>query len=690
MSFQLDEWFKKQLGSEGIERPFFDPKSIHPADDREWLVSNGLGSFASGCISGANTRRYHGLFVAALDPPTSRNLMFSRIDEHVGGENISTNLWTPDVVNPRGYEKIQTFSIYPCPFWVYELAAGYLIKQVFMLPGKQQVYLGYTWESKPGQADEQQVDLHVIVNFRDFHSKTQGNEGWHFIQEEKPGSVCLRAYDTAQALHIAFSGGEYRRDPSWYIGYFYPRELERGLSDREDNYHAGVISCKMKSGESVLLTASLEPVEFMPGLQDAIRELVKNHEGLLDRAGNPAHPAVKRLVLASDKFLVKRQSTNSQSIIAGYHWFNDWGRDSMISLPGLTLSNGRTEEARSILQTFQSFLSEGMLPNNFPDAGQNPAYNTSDATLWWAWSLKKYYQASQDSEFVKSALPALESVVDYHLKGTRYNIKLDKNDGLLSGGANGVQLTWMDAKTGDFVVTPRRGKPVEISALWYHFLKTLVEFKSLFDEDASPYQELAEKTKNGFQAFWNPAKKCLFDLINEDGSKDDSVRPNQLLAVSLHPDLLSVEQKMAVLSVVESELLTPFGLRSLSPKHTDYKGRYGGGKRSANQYERDITYHQGTVWTWLLGPWVDARMNIYGEDNEDNIRVINAHLALLLHHHLLFEAGMGNVSEIFDGDAPHKPQGCIAQAWSVAELLRVFNEYPALQGQARLLTAAGA
>lgn len=685
MSFQLGEWYKKLLGSD-IETPFYDPRSIHPADEREWLVSNGLGSFASGSISGANTRRYHGLLIAALDPPISRHLLFTRVDEFVNGENVSTNLWTPDVVNPRGYEKVQSFSIYPCPTWVMEFESGYLVKQVFMLPAKQHIYLGYSWEPKEGQSDELQLDLHLIANFRDFHGRTQGNADWRFQQNQKPGAVCLKAYEQAQELWVTYSQGEYRQEPSWYNGYFYPRELERGLSDREDNFHAGVLSLKLKKGKPLLLMGSLEQIDFMPELSDALAELVRYQDSLQLQADNPDHPAVKKLVQAADKFIVRRKATGSQSIIAGYHWFNDWGRDAMISLPGLTLGTGRFEAARRILSTFQSYLSEGMLPNNFNDAGQGPSYNSADATLWWAWSLRKYCIATEDADFIKAALPSMESVVEHFVNGTRFNIKMDQNDALLNAGEDGVALTWMDAKTGDYIVTPRRGKPVEISALWYHFVRTVADFKEMLDEDYEYYDELADRIEEGFQSFWCDERKYLCDVINGDGSKDESLRPNQLLAISLHPDLLDEEQKAAVLSVVEAELLTPFGLRSLSPKHPDYKGRYGNGKRSASQYERDITYHQGTVWAWLLGPWVDARMQVHG-DGEDNIREINAHIALLLHHHMMAEAGMGSISEIFDGDTPHKAQGCIAQAWSVAELLRVFNEYPELQGRTRILSA---
>jgi predicted glycogen debranching enzyme len=688
MTFELDVWLAGQVG-EMVELPFFDARSISASDEREWLVCNGLGSFASGSISGANTRRYHGLLTAALIPPTTRTLMLSRIDEHVGGENVSTNIWGPDNVSPHGYQKIVAFSISPCPTWVYELPTGFLVKQVFMLPGKQASYIGYSWQSKPGESDSQTLDLHVLANFRSFHAETHGDDSWMFQQEQMPGGVTLKAYDTANPLHIQFTSGEWLQEPSWYKGYFYPREFERGLDNREDAFHAGVLRCTLKNGESTLILASLERTDFLPNLSDAVKELLKHRESILAQAGSPRHPAMKRLVLAADQFVVRRDSTESDSIIAGYHWFNDWGRDAMISLPGLTLATGRLEQARSILSTFQKYLSEGMLPNNFPDAGQTPDYNNSDATLWWAWALKKYAEASGDADFVLAAIPALEEVVDAHVKGTRYNIKVDPEDGLLSGGADGVQLTWMDAKVGDYVVTPRRGKAVEINALWFNFLKTLAELKEFFEQDSSRYEEMAEKTRVGFQKFWNAERKCLYDLINEDGSKDDSVRPNQLLAISLRAGLLTEEREQNVLDVVEAELLTPLGLRSLSPKHKDYKGRYGFGNASANQRDRDETYHQGTVWAWLLGPWIDARMSVFGP-TEENVRIINAQLTLLLHSHLPSEAGMGSISEIFDGDLPHKAHGCIAQAWSVAELLRTFSEYPDLQGAARVLQSASA
>ncbi|MBI4532348.1 MAG: glycogen debranching protein, partial [Candidatus Melainabacteria bacterium] len=375
--------------------------------------------------------------------------------------------------------------------------------------------------------------------------------------------------------------------------------------------------------------------------------------------------------------VVDRYSTSGKSIIAGYHWFSDWGRDTMISLPGLTLSTGRAEVAREILKTFGQYLSQGMLPNTFPDSGMTPLYNTADATFWWAWALLKYFKATQDKEFVSTQLPLLDSVVTWHEKGTRYGLHVDPEDGLVTGGEAGVQLTWMDAKVGDYVVTSRQGKAVEINALWFNFLKILEYLYATVGGDNSKYTILANKVSSGFLAFWNPETSCLVDVLHQDGTRDTSVRPNQLIALSLPFDILPTDKARSVLAVVEQELLTPMGLRTLSPKDPVYKGRYGEWKPVASQYDRDITYHQGTVWPWLLGPWVDARIKIWGATKE-NFQYVAEHLQGI-RRHIVGEAGLGYVSEIFDGDVPHHACGSIAQAWSSAELLRVLTDYGQLQ-----------
>lgn len=463
-----------------------------------------------------------------------------------------------------------------------------------------------------------------------------------------------------------------------------------------------MLEATLRSGQSVTIFGAVDDVLYRT-IDDVVKISWTHKKQLLTLASTSTVPVEHDiqalgtsalLTLAADDFIVRRQSTRSNSIIAGYHWFSDWGRDSMISLPGLALSTGRARAARSVLETFGAYLSEGMLPNFFPDSGQAPQYNTSDATLWWASALLRYYRETTDTQFVREQLPLLESVVEWHQKGTRHGLKMDPDDGLITAGDASVQLTWMDAKVGDLVVTPRSGKAVEINALWYNFLKT-IEFLYCATGSAglheSPpgkpglvgasrkseyYSEIAELVKSNFSKFWNDKAGCFYDYIRDDGVADKSIRPNQLLAASLTFPVATQAQAKSMLDVVESDLLTPKGLRTLSPHDLAYKGNYGDGKEHANQYDRDITYHQGTVWPWLFGPWVDSRIYAYGNEPE-NYKFIAEKLAPIFDH-VLSEGCVGSVSEIFDGDAPHQPRGCVAQAWSVAELLRILKDYPAI------------
>jgi len=669
--FDLISWLRSQTGNADLPVALADIKDLSAHDRREWLITNGLGSFASASITGANTRRHHGLLIAALDPPVSRTLLLSRLDEIVDGENLSTNFWGSGCVSAEGYKRLVAFTINPVPTWVFCVAGGFLVKQVAMLPGKQEVTVGYTWMCDD-QKNLANLELQVIANARDFHGDTQVG-AVTFNSNEDGNRVKLTSSRFEQALHFGWTSGTYTAACKWYRNYYWPAEWERGLAANEDCFRAGVLQLKLAPGQSVTVKAGLAVVALST-IADTVKAVVAHQADLLCKAGSPVDADVAQLVVGADAFLVHRASTESASVIAGYHWFNDWGRDSMISLPGLTLATGRSELARGILSTFQRYLSEGMLPNNFPDAGQKPHYNTADATFWWAWALLKYYRKTGDLDFVKSCLSDMESVVDWHLKGTRYGLHVDV-DGLVTGGADGVQLTWMDALCGDVVFTPRRGKAVEINALWYNFLLTLAELRQAASMDGGKFRHMASNVKTGFAKFWNRQKGCLYDVLNEDGSADGSIRPNQLFAISLPFDLVSQEQALSILSVVESELLTPKGLRSLSQADPAYKGTYGSSV-PADQYRRDLTYHQGTVWSWLIGPWVDARMKVYGNTPE-NLKYVCRHLAGL-RQHILDDAGLGSISEIFDGNAPHQPQGCIAQAWSIAELLRVLTENPQL------------
>ncbi|RTL40170.1 MAG: glycogen debranching protein [Candidatus Melainabacteria bacterium] len=701
MHFFVQSWLREQTEDEQLEVYSVDLGEKDARDRREYLVTNGLGSYASANIWGANTRRYHGLLVAALKPPVQRMVLFSRIDEVVtvrGVEtSLATNYWKSGVTSPTGYETLKGFSPIPVPTWIYQVDGGLLIKQVAMMPEKQQVAVGYTWHADPvrgTEAESAHLRLHLLVNYRDFHSATVGSDSWQFSQHQDGDRVRISAFPGAQPLDIYFDRGTYTPLSDWYRDYYWPRESERGLEDREDCFHVGMVNVELRPGQSVTIFGAVDSV-LLRNIDDVVKVSWAHKKSLLASAGAVSAPIEQQaLILAADDFVVRRQSTRSNSIIAGYHWFSDWGRDSMISLPGLTLSTGRPQVARSVLETFGAYLSEGMLPNYFPDAGTAPEYNTADATLWWAFALLHYYRESGDANFIREQLPLLESVVEWHQKGTRHGLRMDPVDSLIAGGNAGVQLTWMDAKVGDYVVTPRSGKAVEINALWYNFLKTIeflycaVGSASLLEnphgkpgllgssKKSEYYAEIAERVQSSFSKFWNEKAGCFHDCIRDDGTTDSSIRPNQLLAASLTFPVATKEQARSMLKIVEEELLTPKGLRTLSPHDARYAGIYGGGKVQANQYDRDITYHQGTVWPWMFGPWVDCRMYAYG--NEPGNHELIAEKLQTIVQHIFGEGCLGSISEIFDGDAPHAPRGCVAQAWSVAELLRVLRTYPEL------------
>lgn len=695
----LNDFLRGQLGELTFSAPMIDVSDKVADSGREFIITNGLGSYASGGQWGESARRYHGLFVPALTPPVERTVMFDRIEETVttGGATpvaLATDFWASGAVSPDGYKLVEGFTVDPVPTWCYKLAGGRLIKQLAMVHGKQQVFVGYSWLADDG-AGEAKIDLALLVNNRNFHFETNAWDGAGLIQPAD-GQVSVKMWDGAPELVLRYDRGSFREDRAWYRNFLWLRERDRGLNDHEDKLRIGYVDYTLKHGETLTIIAELGGAARnsdpdVATIGDAVKRVRAYQKELLAKAGNPTDPYQRALVVAADQFLVRRDSTNGSTVIAGYHWFNDWGRDSMISLTGLALATGRFEEAKSILATFGHYESQGMLPNVFPDSGQTPEYNTSDATLWWAYALYQYFAGTGDIAFVREELPLLDEVVAWHKKGTRHKLHLDESDGLISGGEEGVQLTWMDAMVAGYVVTPRRGKAVEICALWYNLLRTLAELytrsaqtagcASVDDASskASQYEAMAAVTKVGMAKFWNAERGCLYDVIGDDGGKDASIRPNQVFALSLPYTAFTAEQARSVVAVVDNELYTPYGLRTLSPEDPAYKGRYGNGKAQAGQWDRDITYHQGTVWPWLLGAWVDARLLAYGETAENVEDTLSKLDALMLH--IYGDAGLGSVSEIFDGDAPHKAQGCIAQAWSVAELLRARKRLLALRAR---------
>lgn len=504
-----------------------------------------------------------------------------------------------------------------------------------------------------------------MIAFRDYHSTTHENGALNPHVETEDSLTTIKPYGDLPALHFVHDAAAIEENGFWYRNFQYAVEQERGLDFAEDLFSPCAFTFDLNASERVSIIASTERRDVSKA--DAYRKAELERRELLNR--NPARSEANRLVTAltaaADQFIVARE--RCKTVIAGYHWFADWGRDTMIALPGLTLATGHPEIAKSIVSEFANHVDQGMLPNRFPDAGETPEYNTVDATLWFFEAVRSLLQYTNDYEFVRGNLyTALSYIIDWHVRGTRYNIHVD-DDGLLYSGEPGVQLTWMDAKVGDWVVTPRTGKAVEIQALWYNALRVMEQLATKFKDALAKkkYAAMADKARASFnRMFWNEEAGCLYDVVNGE-ARDGSIRPNQILAVSLANSMLEPKRARSILRVVECELLTPRGLRTLSPRDSNYIGRYEGDPR-----KRDCAYHQGTVWPWLMGPYITAYVKTFGEKAGRKFA-----LEWLSHFQDHFnEACLGQVSEIFDGDAPHTPRGCVAQAWSVGELLRAAIE----------------
>ena len=505
-------------------------------------------------------------------------------------------------------------------------------------------------------------ELRPLLSFVDYHALQHANEGFDAALEAAEGSVTVRPRTAMPELVFTHNADSVEATGHWYRGFEYAIERERGFDYHEDLFQPFVLSFDLGSGGADAI-ASLEHIHVSEAAK--LEKSEKRRRAQLVKRAAQASEFGSQLALAADQFIVKRGS--GETVLAGYPWFTDWGRDTMISLAGLTLSTNRPEIARGILLEFARHISMGMLPNRFPDAGGEAEYNTVDASLWYFEAIRAYAAATGDHTMVRERLyPHLVDMLLWYVKGTRYGIRVD-TDGLLRAGEPGVQLTWMDAKIGDLVITPRIGKPVEIQALWHNALRVMEDFAQLFGDsaDSEQYARMAELARESFNAlFWNEQDRCLFDVIEETGP-DASIRPNQIFAVSLGHSMLDAERATAVVTKVEAELLTPVGLRSLAPSDARYVGTYIG-----SPLERDSAYHQGTVWGWLIGPYVDAYRRVYANEADLEDRI--ARLLYGFERHLS-EAGLGQVSEIFDGDPPHTPRGCPAQAWSVAEVLRVLR-----------------
>jgi predicted glycogen debranching enzyme len=643
--------------------------NIDIAESREWLVTNGIGGYASGTVAGLLTRRYHGLLIAALKPPLGRTLMLAKLDEtviyHTRSYPLHSNRWADGIVSPQGYRYIENFSLEgTIPVWHFAFADALLEKRVWMQQGANTTYVQYNLLRA---TQPLKLTLKAMVNYRDYHGNTHAN-GWKMSLTTVEQGICVTAYPEAVPLYLQSD----RQSPSpihnWYYDFDLAVERYRGLSDSEDHLHAATFEAIINPGESLTFLASTEKQVDLNG-ETALKNRRVREQKLIqcwksDRPNSKdVPPWINQLVLAADQFIVDRplpEDPQGKSIIAGYHWFGDWGRDTMISLPGLTLATGRPEIARSIIRTFAKYVNQGMLPNRFPDAGETPEYNTVDASLWYFEAVRAYYSATKDDDLLRELFPVLADIIDWHCRGTRYNIRLDSSDGLLYAGENGVQLTWMDAKVGDWVVTPRIGKPVEVNALWFNALKIMAKFARQINKPYQEYEAIAERAQVRFSRFWNQETGYCYDVLDSPDGDDPSLRPNQIFAVSLPQSPLTTAQQKQVVDACGRMLLTSHGLRSLSSEHPQYQGKYGG-----NQYQRDGAYHQGTVWGWLLGPFVTAHLRVY--KNPEQARQFLEPMA----NHLSAQ-GVGSLSEIFDGDVPMTPRGCIAQAWTVGEVLRAW------------------
>ncbi|MBD1939867.1 amylo-alpha-1,6-glucosidase [Microcoleus sp. FACHB-68] len=686
-------------------------------DTREWLLTNGLGSFAGGTVCDAHTRTYHGWLIAALEPPSRRTLLLSHLEAtlDVAGQifGLGTNFWGGGAVFPLGFNLLRSFEIEPVPTWIWGQDNWQLTRQLVMPYGRREEE-----QRERGGKGEQELRnslssaqfpnlqpelchrlliqyhytgsqvatlrLRPLIADRDFHHQQSADPGLQFWQEAGSRQVRLQAIRNGEPgtpWQLRWSAGDYQPQGLWYWNYQYLEETRRGLGDREDLYSTGELSVSLQPGDAVVLEArvgwpeaplsDLSSVDFEAAVEAEQQRL----DRLFGRLSPPdaGEPVWRQMLKASDQFIVYRSSIDGPTVIAGYPWFNDWGRDTLIALPGLALATGRFDIARGLLETFARYCQQGLIPNAFPDAGGEPFYNSLDATLWWVETLGLYLEASQDWDFLNFAYPVVRQIYKAFTAGTRYNIQVDASDGLVTWDAAGVALTWMDAVIDGLPVTPRRGKPVEINALWYSALCWASQWAERLARDAGErsgnyqnqvrnYSQKAAIVKASLSKFWNSQQGYLYDTLEPDGRADPRIRPNAVLALSLHHCAFSEGQGRRVLQVARDRLLTPYGLRSLDPGDPGYIGGYAG-----DRWHRDRAYHQGTVWSWLIGPYIRAWQRFY-----PNEPVAFDWMPVL--EHFQHQACFGSISEIFDGDAPHAPQGAIAQAWSVAEILRHFAD----------------
>ncbi|MDR3690187.1 MAG: amylo-alpha-1,6-glucosidase [Fimbriimonas sp.] len=625
-------------------------QNIDLSSRREWLLTNGIGGYSMGTAAGINTRRYHGLLVAATTPPTGRMLLLSAIDAFVESVSsplgISANQY-PGAIYPEGYHYLRQFSSGATAIWRYKATAFEFERRVLMHQGYNAVTVEYQNCGESTCA----LTLRPLVCHRDHHGNFGEDNRYPEHLEFLPDATVVEHFNVK--LHLTHPNAERMPVQGWYYRFEHARETERGLPSRDDLFCPCELRFMVAPGETVSLSASTEP-DFV--LTEPASE-----------ADGPEYRLSVMLKQAAEAFFVETEERSS--IIAGYPWFTDWGRDTMISLPGLCLQTGRIEQARAILRAYSSQMFQGLIPNRFVEQGEHPDYNTVDATLWFANAIYKTLEAEWDDSFARDMVKVLESVYEWHTRGTLFGIGVDPSDGLLYQGVEGVQLTWMDAKVGDWVVTPRRGKPVEINALWINLLRVLEWLtknleKGGFESDcvrkSTAYQLEAERAASSFELkFWHENLGRYLDTVDPD---DSTLRPNQVIAMALPFSPCDPQHAKSALDVVARELLTPMGLRTLGRDEPGYRGKFSG-----SLPELDAAYHQGTVWPWLMGSYITSLVR-YTQDRR------LARQLLRNVKEMLVEYGLGGIAEVYDGDLPQSPGGCPWQAWSVAEMLRAWCE----------------
>lgn len=701
-------------------------------DTREWLLTNGLGSMSSGTVCDVRTRIYHGWLIVALNPPCARTLLLSHFDAslEVAGQvwALSTNFWDGNKIDPLGYRLLRSFEIEPVPTWVWSQDNWQLLRQIVMpySSGRNKaigeinlqsanpqfcnrILIQYRYQGNEAAV----LRLRPIIGDRDFHHQESARSGVQFSQVVGHQQICLQAHRSGWVgtpWHLRWSTGHYQPEGVWYWNYYYPEENRRGLSDREDLYSPGYLTMTLQPKDALTIEARVGwPLGEQPNLNRWDFELAVQAEekrlsqlfdagrkesrestvafgeqresfsqnspptsaALSNRESQNPKSVWRSLLKASDQFIVYRASVDGPSVIAGYPWFRDWGRVTLIALPGLALATGRFTLARELLETLGRCCHFGLIPNTFSNGGTKPIYNSIDAALWWIETLGLYLEATQDWAFLGEQYPIVRQIYKSFSAGTLYNINVDAIDGLVTWEAPNVAITWMDAVIDGQPITPRCGKPIEINALWYsalcwasqwaEHLATCSQLESVrLSNQAQRYAQQAKQVKASLQKFWNPTLGYFYDRIEPDDQPDSKIRPNAVLALSLYHCGFPAYQARSVLQVARERLLTPYGLRSLDPSDPAYEGRYGG-----DQLARDRAYHQGTVWSWLIGPFIRASLRF--PDAESFLFDWNPLL-----EHFFGQACIGSVSEIFDGDPPHYPKGAIAQAWSVAELIRHY------------------